>query len=224
MKPTRRTVVAIGVTVCAIVVGGGAIAVRATERPAQPSATAASIATTPTSPMIAAGAPSVPSATTSTIPLADGSLAARRDDLPAPVRLRVPAIGVDASVVAVGLTADGAEMDVPEIDKVGWYRFGSKPAEAGTTLMAGHVDGEGRPGVFWSLRNLKRDAVIDVDAGTETKQYRVTSVTKVPKTKLPAEVFRRDGQPALVLVTCGGKFDKGAGHYEDNVVVTAVPV
>ena len=27
----------------------------------------------------------------------------------------------------------------------------------------------------------------------------------------------------LVLVTCGGPFDQAAGHYRDNIVVTAVP-
>ncbi len=33
----------------------------------------------------------------------------------------------------------------------------------------------------------------------------------------------RRGRPRLVLVTCGGPFDRVAGHYRDNVVLTAVP-
>jgi hypothetical protein len=36
-------------------------------------------------------------------------------------------------------------------------------------------------------------------------------------------LFARDGPPRLTLVTCGGSFDRGTGHYRDNVVVTATP-
>jgi len=31
------------------------------------------------------------------------------------------------------------------------------------------------------------------------------------------------GRPRLVLATCGGPFIQSAGHYRDNVVLTAVP-
>ena len=36
-------------------------------------------------------------------------------------------------------------------------------------------------------------------------------------------VSRRDGDPTLVVITCGGGFDRGRG-YTDNVIVTAQPV
>jgi hypothetical protein len=37
-------------------------------------------------------------------------------------------------------------------------------------------------------------------------------------------IFARDGAPQLVLITCGGTFDRTIRSYEDNVVVTAEPV
>jgi hypothetical protein len=38
------------------------------------------------------------------------------------------------------------------------------------------------------------------------------------------EVFDWDGPERLVLITCGGQFDRRALRYSDNVLVTAVPV
>ena len=57
-----------------------------------------------------------------------------------------------------------------------------------------------------------------------TFSYQVTSVKTMPKNDLPTDIYSRGGSPRLVLVTCGGPFDAAAGHYRDNVVVTAVPV
>ena len=57
----------------------------------------------------------------------------------------------------------------------------------------------------------------------ETFAYRVVSVRAYPKSELPADVYSVRGPPRLVLVTCGGPFDRAARHYRDNIVVTAVP-
>jgi hypothetical protein len=44
------------------------------------------------------------------------------------------------------------------------------------------------------------------------------------KGDLPLErYFARDGAPRLTLITCTGPFDRPAGGYRDNLVVTAVP-
>ncbi len=45
------------------------------------------------------------------------------------------------------------------------------------------------------------------------------------KRALPLEeLFRRDGREVLTLITCGGPYLADAGGYQDNVVVSAVPV
>src|SRR5262249_35818840 len=68
------------------------------------------------------------------------------------------------------------------------------------------------------------DRVEVTTAGGRTFAYRVVSVRSYLKRLLPADVFSVHGRPRLVLVTCGGPFDQAAGHYRDNIVVTAVPV
>ena len=57
-------------------------------------------------------------------------------------------------------------------------------------------------------------------------RYRIISATQVPQARLAqdAGIFRVDGQPQLVLVTCGGAFDRVRHRYEDNLVVIATPL
>jgi hypothetical protein len=69
-----------------------------------------------------------------------------------PVRLRIPAIAVDAAVEHVGLTPDGA-MDVPaSYADVAWYTLGPKPGEPGNAAIAGHLDSPTARTAFWDLR------------------------------------------------------------------------
>ena len=57
-----------------------------------------------------------------------------------------------------------------------------------------------------------------------TRAYRVVDVRRIAKTRVPlGEVFRRSGQERVVLITCGGRYDRDTG-YRDNVLVTAEPV
>jgi hypothetical protein len=44
-----------------------------------------------------------------------------------------------------------------------------------------------------------------------------------PKKDLPLDVYSQTGPPRLVVVTCGGPFDTATRHYDDNVILTAVP-
>ena len=38
------------------------------------------------------------------------------------------------------------------------------------------------------------------------------------------DFFARDGTPRLVLITCGGRFNRSLNSYDDNVVVISVPL
>jgi hypothetical protein len=65
---------------------------------------------------------------------------------------------------------------------------------------------------------------IEMDDGTVIA-YEVIGNTLYDKTELPAgELFRKDGESVLQLITCGGTFDPDRRSYEANLVVTAVPV
>jgi sortase (surface protein transpeptidase) len=147
---------------------------------------------------------------------------------PAPVRVRIEAIGVDAVVAALGIDPDNGQMDVPpNVSEVGWYRHGPVPGEAGSSVMAAHVDlsGPGR-GVFWSLDELGPGDRIIVDyADGASAEFSVAARNTYLKTELPLNaIFARGGTPVLTLVTCGGGFNTSIGRYDSNVVVYAVPV
>jgi sortase (surface protein transpeptidase) len=152
--------------------------------------------------------------------------ATMRAEPAAPVRIRLPELGVDAPVVPVGVD-ERAEMAVPEdVRTVGWYRFGPAPGAAGSSVLAGHVDDrvQGR-GAFYRLVELAPgDVVLVGSADGAERRYLVREIERVAKSRLPtAELFARDGPPRLTLITCGGEFDRAAGSFRDNIVVHTDP-
>ena len=154
------------------------------------------------------------------------ALDAVRQPVP-PTRVQFDSLGIDVTVQPVGVEPDGFMEIPPRVDVAGWYRFGSDPgSEAGTTVIAAHVDSPTYGiGPFSQLKIASVGAVITVTSvdGT-THDFVVESVERVGKTQLPLDqIFDRDGAPRLALITCGGQFDYGTGHYVDNIVVIAVP-
>jgi sortase (surface protein transpeptidase) len=140
----------------------------------------------------------------------------------APVGISIPAIGVDARVVGVGLRPDGA-MEVPAVDLAGWYERGPRPGDPGPAVIVGHVDSRKGPAVFYRLRQLHRDERILVRrAGGTTSAFTIETVERQPKSALPVgRIWNRTTEPVLRLITCGGSFDAASGHYRDNVIVYA---
>ncbi len=147
--------------------------------------------------------------------------------LPPPVRLRVPDVQLDMPVLAMGVDDDGAMALPSDTADAGWYRFGPAPGAAGTTVVAAHVDSLVHGlGAFARLRDVPAGASVTVTTADGTDhEYRVDRVERISKTEVPLDLlFDRSGPERLVLVTCGGEFDRGTGHYLDNVVVTVLPV
>ena len=167
----------------------------------------------------AAPVPTAPAATFTTAPpVAPGA------SVVAPIALSVPAIDVDAPIQSVGVEAGTNQIEVPPIERVGWYRFAAVPGDPGSAVLVGHVDGEGREGVFFRLGSLQPGDPVQVGFGDgTTRAFHVVGREQFPKAALPADLFTRAGPSRLVLITCGGSFDPSIRHYEDNVVVVAAP-
>lgn len=138
-----------------------------------------------------------------------------------PASIAIPAIGVDARVIDLQLTAD--EVEVPtDFDEAGWWVQTRKPGEIGPAVIGGHVDSTSGPAVFFRLASLRvGDEVVVADATGGTRRFVVdTAPVQVRKDARPPEVFGfGEGRPELRLITCGGDFDPTTGHYVDNVVV-----
>jgi LPXTG-site transpeptidase (sortase) family protein len=145
----------------------------------------------------------------------------------APTRVVLPD-GTAAPVVPVGLHADGALVIPDDVHTVGWWTGGSKAGEAfGSVVVAGHVDSAAQGiGVFAALRRLTPGQVVELDGSGQVLRYRITSATQVPQAEIStrAGIFSVDGEPRLVLVTCGGPFDRERHRYQDNLVVVATPL
>ncbi len=140
-----------------------------------------------------------------------------------PLRVRVPAIGVDSALIGLGLDAGGALETPGDPDLAGWYGQGPVPGDVGPAVLAGHVDSRVGPAVFARLRELSPgdEVLVDRSDGT-TARFAVDRVERYPKDAFPtAAVYGPTADAQLRLVTCGGAFDRSAGSYEDNVVVFA---
>ncbi|WUW87594.1 class F sortase [Streptomyces sp. NBC_01451] len=142
----------------------------------------------------------------------------------APVRLRVPALGVDTPVMRLGLASDGT-VQVPPItdhDQAGWYEHSPTPGQTGPSVILGHVTvGEYGDGVFHDLTRLRRGEkiVARLENGTET-EFTVTSLRTVAKADFPTDdVYGNVDRPELRLITCGGPRDETG--YLDNVIAFA---
>jgi sortase (surface protein transpeptidase) len=149
-------------------------------------------------------------------------------DAPAPTRIRIPDLDVDATVRPVGVQDDGAMVIPAAPTSVGWYRYGRAPSDTtGHTVIAGHVaTREDGPGAFAPLLGAEEGMRIEVvDADGTRHRYVVRGRENISKKALPVdEIFARDGKPLLVLVTCGGEYIPELRSHRDNVVVTATPV
>ena len=143
-----------------------------------------------------------------------------------PVRLRIPAVRIDTPLQRLGRAADST-VEVPrDVGVAGWFADGPRPGQNGPAVILGHVDSRTGPGVFYPLAGLAAGTEVLVDrADGSTVAFRVSGVVTVPKSGFPTDqVYGPTLQSSLRLVTCGGPFDRAAGSYRDNVIVSADPV
>jgi sortase (surface protein transpeptidase) len=166
-----------------------------------------------------------PSAATAgtTVPLRDQERSLRRS---VPTKITIPAIGVDSTLLHLGVNPDGT-IQVPSLatsaDLAAWYKYSVTPGQNGTSVIEGHVDDLQGPAVFFRLGALRPGDAIDVTlADGVTAVFRVTGVREFSKAHFPAQtVYGQARYPALRLITCGGDFDYATGHYLSSTVVFA---
>ncbi|OIK01602.1 class F sortase [Streptomyces colonosanans] len=141
-----------------------------------------------------------------------------------PVRLRIPAIGVDTPVIRLGLAPDGS-VQVPPItahDRAGWYGHSPTPGQVGPSVILGHVTvGSYGDGVFRHLAQLHQGDRITARLENGTKAaFTVSAVRTVAKADFPADdVYGDVDRPELRLITCAGP--RTGDGYRDNVIVFA---
>ncbi|HET7195512.1 MAG TPA: class F sortase [Nocardioides sp.] len=137
-----------------------------------------------------------------------------------PRLVRVPVLGISARVVPI---RDSNDTLVPPSDphQVGWWADGARPgATEGSALLTGHTVHTGG-GALDDLETMRSGDKVVVRTDHDTLRYVVQRVRIYDKGALArhaSDLFRQDGSPRLVLVTCE---DWNGDRFLSNVVVTA---
>ena len=171
--------------------------------------------------------PTEPPAQGERVPRSPATLPAPAPEAARAVRLTAPTVGIDLPVRPVGVARD-RQMALPaDPAMLGWYRYGPAPgAGRGSVVVAGHLDSRRYGlGPLVRLRDVQVGdrVVVTRDDGTR-RAYLVRSLRRYDRQALPAELFSRTGGERLRIVTCGGAYLPELGGYQQNLVVTAVPV
>ena len=169
-----------------------------------------------------------------------------------PVAIRIPSIGVNShrsEWIALGIQGEedvpvtppgkAGQIEVPPISeplKLGFYCPNGfpicgtpMPGQLGPTVVVGHVNGNGRAGIFAKLVELRPGAEIEIDRQDGmTVKYTVTEVSEPLKANFPTEkVYGDTKTPTLRLITCGGGDNAlqavpGAGNsYKNQTIIYA---
>jgi sortase (surface protein transpeptidase) len=144
-----------------------------------------------------------------------------------PVRLQIPAIGVDTKVIRLGLANDGTlavPQPGPDLNKAAWFDNSPTPGQPGPSIIEGHVDSEQGPSVFFRLGAIRPGDRLHVRRADGSRlTFNVTAVRDFQKAHFPTRVVYGDhdlDEPQLRLITCSD-FDETIHHHVGNEVVFA---
>ncbi len=212
-----------------LLVAGGVIALvvglRAQQHAPQPPASAA-IPYSASASATAASATPGPSSSANGAPKPSAHVTGPILAASTPTAVSIPAIGVDSSLLQLGLNPDRT-VQVPPLGRdsqAGWYKYSPAPGQLGPSILLGHVDSaEYGPGVFFKLGALRPGDMVTVTRADHVAAvFRVDRVVSYPKNAFPTlEVYGNTDHAALRLITCGGKFDFTTRNYESNIVAYA---
>jgi hypothetical protein len=144
----------------------------------------------------------------------------------APVRVRIPAIGVNAGLEQLGKNRDDTVQVPRHPGRAGWFTGGPRPGEPGSAVLLGHYDSSCCPAVFYRLAALRPGDLIQVErADGSSVVFRVSRMGQYRTTRFPVrEVYFPTLRPELRLITCAGPYQRSLARYRDNTVVFAEQV
>jgi LPXTG-site transpeptidase (sortase) family protein len=136
-----------------------------------------------------------------------------------PVRVEIPAIGINSKILLMGKDKDG-NMDVPsgKSNDVGWYKYGTLPGNIGSAVLDAHV--------FAAFKNLNKLEVGDEIFVFSSNGQKLRFVVEEEKTyKLgnlsPQTLFFQNDARRLHLITCAGTLTRDKKTYTHRHVVFA---
>lgn len=142
-----------------------------------------------------------------------------------PLTLKIPEINVSAKIEHLGLLKDGT-MDISNGPfNVAWYKFGPKPGDIGSAVIAGHYGTwkNGDKSVFDNLNKLHKGDQIQIE---DVNNAIISFIVKESKDYDPkanaSEIFdSKDGKSHLNLITCEGTWNNSIKSYSQRLVIFA---
>lgn len=124
----------------------------------------------------------------------------------------------------LGTNSKGAMQAPNNVFDAGWYNQSAKPGSAGgASVIAGHVSGLTRPGVFHNLKRLNQGDTITIERGDGSLlKYAVvaTEVYDADKVDMNKVMVSHDtAKHGLNLITCTGQY-QGTTYTQRLVVYT----
>ena len=139
-----------------------------------------------------------------------------------PLRIKIPSLGVNASIMQLGLMSDGTLAVPPDGSLAGWYKESPTPGEVGPSVIVAHVDWKGKEGIFFRLKSMQVGAIVKIlRADGSTQTFKVEKVEAFPKSNFPTnQVYGDIAYAGLRLITCGD-FNFQIHKYVKDIVVFA---
>ncbi|MDR1205420.1 MAG: class F sortase [Peptococcaceae bacterium] len=165
----------------------------------------------------------VPTEATTTVPRPTEPTAFARADgeMPAPSRIVIPFLEIDAIVESVGVDSEGRMATSDTAENVAWYKYGPSPGFEGNALLDGHNSWGKRTAVFAKLPTLPLDESVVVyyeDGSWAT--FRVITNNSYPLDNVPSSVMSFEGPTRTTVITCTGTYRASLGTHDQRCVVT----
>lgn len=148
------------------------------------------------------------------------------------MRMKIPAIGVDAPVTTRVIGTDGVmgtpngRFDTVWYDFSNWTGMGGYPGSGGNAVFSGHVDYHPNyEAVFWDLHLIGPGDIIEVDLPDGTAiTYSVQWSQQIGPEDDFSTYAARTGQETITIVTCQGTFNSATHQYDHRLVVRGVRI
>lgn len=137
-------------------------------------------------------------------------------------RISIPSIGVNARIVELGLTQEGA-VDAPNnVYDVGWYNGSSRFGESGAVFLDGHS-----PGVFSNLAQVGVGNFITITTNSgETYSYTVVAIETTPLSQVnmyrATSTYGQTSDQGLNIMTCSGRYVHELGTYDHRTTLYSI--
>lgn len=145
-----------------------------------------------------------------------------------PVRVSIPSLHEAAPVTPVSLNPTNSLVVPSDPRVIGWWQASALAgSRIGTIVLDGHVDTAHQGlGTLFNLQDIKAGASIILSSATGHQYtYQVTARRVLSKSHdLPTDLFSPTAPGTLVVITCGGPFNRATQSYLDNIAVLARPV